>query len=227
MFTRKLMVITSALLLALSGPLYAKKGGLSEQEIADLTFMREEEKLAHDVYVELYEFYKNSGTELIVFANIASSEQEHMDAMLDLLDKYKLDDPAEGLEPGEFDNSVLGALYENLVSDSDANQTILGEPTSGGKVSVEAALMVGAWIEERDMIDILHAIANTGRANIAGVYTNLLCGSRSHLRGFVQQLGVDDYEPQLLYSAAEVGDEVPAVETLEYWLGDESDEICL
>jgi len=227
MLTKKMMVVAGALCVALSAPLYAQKTELSEQEVADLTFMREEEKLARDVYVELYQFYKEQGIELISLANISASEQRHMDAMLDLLDSYKLDDPADGLGPGEFDNDALAALYENLVSDSDANVPILGEPTSGGKVSPQAALYVGAWIEERDMIDILHAIANTGRADIVGVYTNLLCGSRSHLRAFVKQLGADDYEPQLLYSAADAGTDVPAVETLEYWLGDASDEICL
>jgi hypothetical protein len=227
MSKKTLMIVAGALLVALSAPLYAAKYVPSDQEVADLTFMREEEKLARDVYAELYEYYKEGGVELIILAKIAASEDRHVEAMLDLLDKYRLDDPAEDLEPGEFDNTVLAALYENLVSDSDANQTILGEPATGGKVSPEAALTVGAWIEERDMIDILHAIANTSRADIVGVYTNLLCGSREHLRAFVKLLGEDDYQPQLLYSADAASDDVPAVETLEYWLGDASDAICM
>jgi len=226
MFSRTLISIAGVLCLALSAPLYAKGTTLSDVEVADLMFMREEEKLAHDVYVELYEHYKAQGIELIILANIAGSEQRHMDAMLRLLNKFRLDDPAADLGPGEFDNPVFTALYENLVSDSDANTPILNEPSSGGKVSPEAALYVGAWIEERDMIDILQAIANTGNARIVGVYTNLLCGSRAHLRGFVARLGVDSYEPQILYSADDVGSEVDPVETLEYWLGSDSDEIC-
>ena len=227
MFTRKLMMMAGALFMLFSAPLYAEKTTLSEVEIADLTFMREEEKMAHDVYAELYQYFKEAGTELIILANITVSEQRHMDAMLSLLDTYNLDDPAADLGPGEFDNTVLAALYENLVSDSEANETLLGEPTSGGKVSPEAALYIGAWIEERDMIDILHAIANTSSADIVGVYTNLLCGSREHLRAFVKRLGVETYEPQLLYSAADAGSDVDPVETLEYWLGDESDALCI
>jgi hypothetical protein len=226
MSSKKLMVIAGVLAAMLSAPLYAARAVLSEQEAADLTFMREEEKLARDVYTELYQYYKEGGVEMIVFAKIAASEQKHMDAMLTLLNKYRLDDPAADAEPGVFENTVLAALYDNLVSDSDANATILGEPSSGGKVSPEAALYVGAWIEERDMIDIMHAISNTSRANIVGVYTNLLCGSREHLRAFVKRIGVDSYQPQLLYSTAEVGDSVPEIETLEYWLGDESDAVC-
>lgn len=227
MLKRKLYLAAGALLMSLGAPLYADERGLSELEVEDLVFMREEEKLAHDVYAELYRYYKEDGIELIIFANIATSEQRHMDAMLNLLDKYALDDPAAGLEAGEFENEVLAGLYENLVSDSDANPTILGEPTSGGKVSPEAALTVGAWIEERDMIDILHAIANTSRADIVGVYTNLLCGSREHLRAFVKRLGADTYQPQLLYSAADAPSDTAPVETLEYWLGSASDEICM
>ena len=42
--------------------------------------MREEEKLARDVYSELA-----TAWDLGVFWNIAESEQQHMDAVLDLL----------------------------------------------------------------------------------------------------------------------------------------------
>jgi len=227
MFTRKLWTATCALLFSLTGTIYADDTGLSELEIEDLTFMREEEKLARDVYEELYQYYKERGTELIILANIAVSEQQHMDAMLALLDKYQLDDPSAGLEKGEFENDALSALFGNLVSDSNANQTILDEPLSGGKASSEAALYVGAWIEERDMIDILHAIENTSRADIVGVYTRLLCGSRSHLRAFVSHLGGDDYRPQLLYASTGDGSDIEPIETLEFWLGDESDQICM
>ena len=219
------VVMAGALLVGLSSPLYAEQtAGLSDLEVADLTFMREEEKMARDVYSELYRHFKEDGTEMIILARIAMSEQRHMDAMLNLLDKYELDDPAAGLEPGEFDNPVLAGLYPNLVSDSETNETILGEPAEGGKVSPGAALYVGAWIEERDMIDIMHAIANTSRADIVGVYTSLLCGSREHLRSFVGQLGAEDYQPQLLHAAA--GSDVKPEETLAFWLGSDSDVIC-
>ena len=227
MFTRKLMAAACALLVTLVSPLYADETGLSELEIEDLTFMREEEKMARDVYMELYQYYKERGTELFILANIAVSEQRHMDAMLNLLDKYQLSDPAAGLERGEFDNDVLSALYENLVSDSDANRPILDEPMSGGKLSPEAALQVGAWIEERDMIDILHAIENTSRADIVRVYTKHLCGSREHLRAFVKHLGADDYQPQLLYATSSGSSDISPLETIEYWLGEESDQMCM
>ncbi len=237
MFARRLIIIVTALTLAFSATAYAGKRQdskadsrvLSVQEAEDLVFMREEEKLARDVYAELYRYHKEEGTELLIFANIAASEQRHMDAMLVLLDKYGITDPAAYTLPGEFENQVLADLYANLVSDTKKKEKelVLNEPARGGAVSVPDALTVGAWIEERDMIDILHAISHTSRADIVGVYTELLCGSRSHLRAFVGRIGEDSYRPQILYSSADTASDVEPRETLEYWLGDESDEICM
>ena len=228
MLTRHLIAIATALIVALSAPAFSGKRAtgraLSEIEIADLMFMREEEKLARDVYAELYQYHKDENVELLIFANIANSEQRHMNAMLRLLNRYRLEDPADGALPGEFENEILSELYVDLVSSGAITETDLNEPTNGGKVSPTDAFYVGAWIEERDMLDILLAISNTSRADIVGVYTNLLCGSRSHLRAFVARIGADAYEPQLLSPESS---SVPATETLEYWLSDESDEICM
>lgn len=227
MSLRKFLFAAGVGLAILSAPVVADDTALSEIETEDLLFMREEEKLARDVYTELYQHFKEQGIEMIVLAKIATSEQRHIEAMLAQLDKYQLDDPAAGLAAGEFDNGVLAALYENLVSGDVVDEPVLSEPPAGGKMNPEAALYVGAWIEERDMVDILHAISNTSRADIVGVYTNLLCGSRDHLRAFVKHIGADAYQPQILYPTMEPGSEANPAETLDYWLGDASDAICL
>lgn len=232
---RKTFVLIIIFAVFASLPLFAKGNGrggsngqadISAIEKADLLFMREEEKMARDVYDELYEFYKESGVELLIFARIASSEQNHMDAMLTLLIKYGLSDPAEGNTRGEFENQIFADLYQNLVSDDINNEPILNEPEAGGKVGPLEALYVGAWIEERDMLDIMQAISNTKKSAIVRVYTNLLCGSRNHLRSFVGQIGEDDYDAQILVAPEDVGQETVPEETLEYWLGGDSDEIC-
>ena len=239
MFSRKLILIVSILAVVVSTPLVAGKGGgargpngptvrseLSALETADLLFMREEEKMARDVYDELYEYYKENGQELLIFARIASAEQRHMDAMLKLLSKYGLDDPAEGNDRGEFDNDMLAALYQNLVSMEYNNDRILSEPEAGGKVGPLEALYVGAWIEERDLLDIMQAISITNKADIVRVYTNLLCGSRNHLRSFVSRIGEDEYDVQVLVAPEDMEDDTDPRTTLEYWLGSDSDEIC-
>ncbi|MCP4143444.1 MAG: DUF2202 domain-containing protein [Chloroflexi bacterium] len=58
-------------------------GEISQAETDGLAFMREEEKLARDVYLTLYEQW-----ELRPFSNIAESEQKHTDAVKNLLGPY-------------------------------------------------------------------------------------------------------------------------------------------
>lgn len=140
---------------------------LTMAEANDLLFMREEEKLARDVYITLYAEWSAR-----VFNNISQSEQQHMDAILSLLDKYGLDDPA--LDPGEFTNTELQELYDNLVAD--------------GLQSKLDALMVGALIEEVDMEDIVEAMERTDKSDILAVYGNLLAGSENHLNAFVRNI---------------------------------------
>jgi hypothetical protein len=76
---------------AMAARLTASTTSLTTEEKNDLLFMREEEKLARDVYLTLHDIW---GTP--VFANIATSEQQHMDAILKLLNTYKLPDPTVG-----------------------------------------------------------------------------------------------------------------------------------
>jgi len=61
---------------------------LSEAELDDILYMREEKKLARDAYLTLHEQW---GTP--VFANISWAEQRHMDRMLGLVEHYGLVDP--------------------------------------------------------------------------------------------------------------------------------------
>ncbi len=146
------------------------------EEQAGLAYMREEEKLAGDVYRAMFELWG-----LTIFDNIASAEDTHTAAVERLLDQYGLADPAEGLAPGVFSDPQLQALYDELVANGSRSET--------------DALMVGALIEELDIVD-LRARATDDPA-ISRVYDNLERGSNNHLRAFVRQLdrrGVR-YEP--------------------------------
>jgi hypothetical protein len=178
MFKKSVSALTLALVVALSAPVYAASRSaptrtaltsLSQVEKTDLLFMREEEKLARDVYLTLYETWG-----LGVFSNIASSEQSHMDAVLKLLRTYRLPDPTAGNAIGEFTNPTLQSLYDTL--------------TEKGRLSAQDALQVGGIIEETDMRDLLVAIERSDNADIDATYENLLCGSRNHLRSFARNL---------------------------------------
>lgn len=150
---------------------------LSEEE--GIIYMREEEKLARDVYMQLYEVWG-----INTFSNIGNAEQTHMDAMKSLIDRYGLVDPAEGLEVGEFTNPQLQKLHDDLIE-------------QGSKSEIDA-LKVGAAIEEIDILDIEKYVQQTSKQDIKVVYENLLKGSRNHLRSFVsvmEKRGLT-YEPQ-------------------------------
>jgi hypothetical protein len=153
---------------------------LSADEAAALLFMREEEKLARDVYNFLYTTWSQP-----TFQNIAASEQKHMDEIKALLDRYGLADPA--LEPGQFTDPNLQALYTQL--------------TAQGSLSLADALKVGAAIEEIDIRDLQTRLAQTDNADIQQVYNNLMSGSYSHLQAFTSVLLTqtgETYQPQYL-----------------------------
>lgn len=143
---------------------------LTEQEQLDLIFLREEEKLARDVYI--YSFQKYN---LPIFSSISNSEQSHMNSVLTLLNKYGISDPIGNDVEGVFQNPDLQLLYDQLTTKSDS--------------SLNHALEVGATIEDLDISDIKIFINNTTRTDLLATYDNLTCGSRNHLRSFVGQLG--------------------------------------
>jgi len=151
---------------------------LTADETAGLLLMREEEKLARDVYLTLADQWG-----VRVFSNIASSEAAHMAAMGDLITRYDLVDPIVNDVRGVFTNPDLQKLYNDLVA--------------RGSVSVNEAFQVGALIEDLDIYDLENLLAKTDKADIMVVYENLQKGSRNHLRAFTRQIerGGDTYEP--------------------------------
>ena len=157
--------------------------GLSPEEAGALAFMREEEKLAHDVYLTLYDQWG-----LAVFQNIAASEQTHITSVQVLLDRYGLVDPASA-QAGVFTNPDLQALHDQLIAQ--------------GSQSLAEALKVGGAIEEIDILDLQARLAQTDQADIVQVFNNLLSGSGNHLRAFASvyatQTG-ETYQPQYLSS---------------------------
>ena len=159
-------------------------GDLSEAEAASLAYMREEERLAHDVYAASARLW---GTP--IFANIAQSETKHTDAVLGLLVAHALPDPLAGLPEGRFATPAFQALHDELVARS--------------AVSLVDALTVGAEIEELDMRDIVAQTMRVQQTDILTVYENLLKGSRNHLRSYVAQLAAQGvvYTPRILSQA--------------------------
>lgn len=145
-------------------------GSLSAEETAGLLLMREEEKLAHDVYASLYEAHG-----LNIFANIAESEQTHTAAVKLLLDRYSLGDPVTDDSVGVFSDTMLQGLYDTL--------------SAQGQSSVLDALYVGAAVEELDIYDLSRLEGQIeDNEDIEYVYSNLKRGSCNHLRAFYRTI---------------------------------------
>ena len=140
----------------------------SDSELETLLEVREEEKLARDVYTALYDKWGSK-----IFSNISSAEQTHMDAISLLLNAFSEEYASTG-DPGEFTNPAVQELYTDLV-----------EKGSG---SIENAFNTCALIEEMDIFDIRRLSENVVNENIFLVFENLTKGSRNHLRAFTGQL---------------------------------------
>ena len=199
----KLIVYVLALAITVTMPVMAagKQSGrqstqtntssLSQAEEETLLWMREEEKVARDVYLSLYKTWKQN-----VFSNIADSEQNHMDAVLKKIEMFGLIDPViPGV--GNFNNSTLQELFYNLVDE--------------GNQSYVKALIVGATIEDMDILDLMNAIEQTNNLSLKTTYESLLEGSKNHLRAFVGLLRKqgEDYERQ--YISQELFDAILAL----------------
>lgn len=135
---------------------------------SQLQYLIEEEKLAHDVYLALYDVH---GTQ--IFANIARSETTHQERVFALLNDRSIADP-RAEERGTFTNSELQRLYDTLVA--------------RGTKNLEAALQVGVTIEEMDIADITEQLKTTTDADITATLEALRSASENHLSAFQRQL---------------------------------------
>ena len=166
---------------------------LSAQDSAELSYMREEEKLARDTYLTLADdWYARSGNlpVVTVMQNIAQAEQKHMDQVEAKLTQYGLPDPVtDENQLGAFVNPELAALYAELL-------------TRGQKSPLDA-LLVGGLIEEVDIQDLQHAMQQTQLTDLDRLYESLMCGSRNHLRAFASQVAATQgsYVAQVLPQA--------------------------
>ncbi|MBC8237578.1 MAG: DUF2202 domain-containing protein [Helicobacteraceae bacterium] len=150
-----------------------------------LSHMGNEERLAYDVYNYLYDLYPNAN----VFNNISQSENEHINAVQTLVQKYITDytqftnvdlpengykdTPIEEMEAGKYDISKIQDLYNIL--------------TAKGASSEVEALEVGCMIEVVDIIDLTENIAIADAANakdIVNTFTSLRNGSYNHYWAF-------------------------------------------
>jgi len=154
---------------------------LSEAEAAAILHLREEEKLARDVYLTLSLYWETP-----IFTNIARAEQRHMDLVGLLVSRHEIEDSVIDDRVGIFGNPDFDVLFVDL--------------TTRGQQSLLDALAVGATIEDLDLADLAALIDLSDEADVDLIAQNLAVGTRNHLRAFVSQIEANDssYEPQFL-----------------------------
>ncbi|MDX5399002.1 MAG: DUF2202 domain-containing protein, partial [Actinomycetes bacterium] len=139
-------IVATAGAIAVAGLGFVGPAGAAVEVHPDLAghleFMVEEERLAH----ELYTLFDNEYPEASIFASIARSEERHMEAVARQLDLRGLDDPGEGLKPGDYAVDELDELYATW--------------SAQGLEGVEAALQVGIDLEEADIADLEEALGD-------------------------------------------------------------------
>lgn len=134
---------------------------------ASLSYMIEEEKLAHDVYVTLGQVWGAT-----IFSNIAASETTHQNLLVPLLESRAIAD-ARSADVGVFTHPELQALYDQLIAQ--------------GSASYGDAIQVGVIIEKKDIADLNDALALEDETDVISAYQRLLAGSRNHLTAFERQ----------------------------------------
>ncbi len=148
------------------------------ETLAALRAQYAEERMAARVYRTLAEQYP----QLRPLQNIPLAEDRHAGSVATLLAAA---DPAFSLSA-----MIKDPQYSTLGDDLIAR----------GRVSEIEALRVGAWIEEKDILDLRALAARLEHAGARAIVDQLERGSHHHLTAFVRNLrrrGVT-YEPQLL-----------------------------
>jgi len=163
--TKFIKIITAAILISGFAPAVF---ALTATESASILFMKQEEKLARDVYQVLHAKWGH-----VTFANIAVSEQRHMDAVDGLIARYRLTDSTPK-EAGKFTYPELQSLYDELIA--------------LGSKSLADGLAAGVLIEQTDIADLKAALETTREKPIRNVFSNLMDGSYNHLAAFTRAL---------------------------------------
>jgi hypothetical protein len=156
---------------------------INQDEIRDLRYTREEQKMSLDLYQEFYMLYEHH-----VFDQIATSEERNMEKVRKLLDVYGLVDPITGIRElrGEFHNATIQQHYDHFYALGIQSRT--------------DALKVSAQVEELDISILQLHLNRTDNPLLRSTYEQLLRESEDHLLTFVRHLEMEgqDYHAKIL-----------------------------
>ena len=140
-------------------------GTLTAAQKSAVAAMADEEKLAHDLYLQLASRYPAT----VQFARIAQAESRHLEAVRAVLSRYGSADPTAGLAAGVFASTSMQSLYDSLLA---------------GATSSSSALAAGVTVEKADIADLTSALSGVTAPDVVSVLTHLRTASQHHLTAF-------------------------------------------
>ena len=192
----KTYLITSIIFLSLLFNPLKIYSQLTDAEVNGILSLREEEKVAYDVYTVMFEKYESK-----VFKNIAENEKEHMNKIKELIDQFNLTDPIAGTidQKGVFSNKKMQTMYDEMIL--------------GGNYGLLDALRAAARFEETDIVDLRKYLSSASDQSVINVYLNLESGSQDHLRSLVKYIEDEGISYKPSYLSKEDFDKIMSVKT--------------
>lgn len=155
---------------------------LTDAEKNHVLWMREESKVARDLYTFLFNRWG-----IPVFKKKMVKEQVNMDRSLTIINKYGLTDPIVKDEQGIYSKENFRQMYVELAM--------------RGNSSLPEALRAAAITEELDIMELEDALQNTiTNPDLKSIYNTMAVSSRNHLRAIIEQIQCmgEIYGPQRL-----------------------------
>ena len=173
------------------------------QELKDsLAYMLNEERLAYDIYMNLYNYFKkNYNMNIRQLYKIAQrSERKHIATVKDLVKRYNLkaNNFTNVTEDVENNNSMTSENMQSGVYDIPKIQELYDTLYAMGKESREDALKVGCMLEVTDINDLNKYIQEAEESNakdIKAAFKFLRKGSYNHYWAFdrgLKRMGISD-----------------------------------
>ncbi|MBT8191356.1 MAG: DUF2202 domain-containing protein [Bacteroidia bacterium] len=177
---KNILIVLYLLPFAMITGVYGQTVQLTEEEKDGLVYLYEEDKLAHDFYMEMEKKWAHHA-----FTNIIKAETRHMSMIKEEAERLGVD-RISVLDDGKFVNEDLQSLYDDFMVK--------------GKVSLLDALKTSAFIEETDINDLELKMVQTDVESLQELYGNLVSASENHLNAFVRNIKKEGetYSPQVL-----------------------------
>ena len=173
---------------------YLPSPSLTQPLKDSLAYMGNEERLAHDVYLNLYDYQQSNGIEIKQLYNIATnSESKHIAIVQSLVQRYALNatDLTDVNETVVNDNNMSATTMPRGVYDIQKIQDLYDSLYALGQNSQEDALKVGCMVEVTDIDDLDKYITQAQDSNatdIEAAFNTLRDGSYNHYWAFDKAL---------------------------------------